>query len=55
MPKFNYNVNNDYSAGAFRVEMQRESQKDRTILCRYDPTEVNDYIFTRCHIIDISI
>ncbi|XP_023932625.1 filamin-C [Lingula anatina] len=30
--------------GAFRVEMQRESQKDRTILCRYDPTEVGDYI-----------
>ena len=31
-------------SGAFRVEMQRESQKDRTILCRYDPTEVGDYI-----------
>ncbi|XP_064639227.1 filamin-A-like isoform X1 [Lineus longissimus] len=30
--------------GAFRVEMQRESQKDRTILCRYDPTECGDYI-----------
>ena len=30
--------------GAFRVEMQRESQRDRTILCRYDPTEVGDYI-----------
>jgi len=29
---------------AFRVEMQRESQKDRTILCRYDPTEVGDYV-----------
>jgi filamin len=24
--------------------MQRESQRDRTILCRYDPTEVGDYI-----------
>jgi filamin len=24
--------------------MQRESQKDRTILCRYDPTECGDYI-----------
>ena len=24
--------------------MQRQSQKDRTILCRYDPTEVGDYI-----------
>ena len=24
--------------------MQRESQKDRTILCRYDPSEVGDYI-----------
>ena len=30
-------------AGAFRVEMQRESQKDRTILCKYDPTEPGDY------------
>lgn len=26
--------------GAFRVEMQRESQKDRTIYCKFDPTEV---------------
>ena len=25
------------------MEMQRESQKDRTILCRYDPTEVRIY------------
>jgi filamin len=23
--------------------MQRESQKDRTILCKYDPTESGDY------------
>ena len=30
--------------GAFRVEMQRATQKDRTIQCRYDPTEVGDYI-----------
>lgn len=30
-------------AGAFRVEMQRESQKDRTILCKFDPTEPGDY------------
>ncbi|XP_074658482.1 filamin-B-like isoform X2 [Tubulanus polymorphus] len=30
--------------GAFRVEMQRESQKDRTILCRYDPSEVGEYV-----------
>ncbi|GIY41276.1 filamin-A [Caerostris darwini] len=29
--------------GAFRVEMQRESQKDRTILCKYDPTEPGNY------------
>ncbi|XP_046603545.1 filamin-A [Neodiprion virginianus] len=29
--------------GAFRVEMQRENQKDRTILCRYDPTEPGEY------------
>ncbi|GAB6018892.1 hypothetical protein CHUAL_000550 [Chamberlinius hualienensis] len=29
--------------GAFRVEMQRETQKDRTILCKYDPTEPGDY------------
>ena len=26
--------------------MQRESQKDRTILCRYDPTEVGDYVIS---------
>jgi len=25
------------------VEMQRETQKDRIILCRYDPTEPGDY------------
>lgn len=25
------------------MEMQRESQKDRTILCKYDPTEPGDY------------
>ncbi|XP_072156699.1 filamin-B isoform X2 [Bemisia tabaci] len=29
--------------GAFRVEMRRESQKDRTILCKFDPTEPGDY------------
>lgn len=29
--------------GAFRVEMQRESQKDRAIHCKYDPTEPGDY------------
>ena len=29
--------------GAFRGEMQRESQKDRTILCKYEPTEPGDY------------
>ncbi|OQR78194.1 filamin-A-like [Tropilaelaps mercedesae] len=29
--------------GAFRVEMARESTKDRTILCKYDPTEPGDY------------
>jgi len=29
--------------GAFRVEMQRQSQKDRTILCKYSPTEPGDY------------
>ncbi|CAF0909290.1 unnamed protein product [Brachionus calyciflorus] len=29
--------------GAFRVEMQRESQKDRTIFCKFDPTESGDY------------
>ncbi len=25
------------------MEMQRESQKDRTILCKFDPTEPGDY------------
>ncbi|XP_014240191.1 filamin-A isoform X2 [Cimex lectularius] len=29
--------------GAFRVEMQRGSQKDRMIMCKYDPTEPGDY------------
>lgn len=29
--------------GAFRVEMQRESAKDRTILCKFSPTEPGDY------------
>ncbi|CAG2105929.1 unnamed protein product [Medioppia subpectinata] len=33
----------EHVSGAFRVEMQRESQKDRTILCKYDPTEPGDY------------
>ncbi|KAE8749980.1 hypothetical protein FOCC_FOCC003451 [Frankliniella occidentalis] len=32
-----------YGPGAFRVEMQRGSQKDRTILCKFDPTEPGDY------------
>ena len=35
-------------AGAFRVEMQRDSQRDRTIQCRYDPTEVGLYIVSVC-------
>ena len=30
-------------SGAFRVEMQRENQKDRSIVCKYDPTEPGDY------------
>lgn len=34
---------NSYPSGAFRVEMQRGSQKDRTILCKFDPTEPGDY------------
>lgn len=29
--------------GAFRVEMQRETQKERTILCKYDPIEAGEY------------
>ncbi|XP_072935942.1 filamin-A isoform X1 [Epargyreus clarus] len=29
--------------GAFRVEMQRENQKDRSILCKFSPTEPGDY------------
>jgi len=29
--------------GAFRMETQRESQRDRTIMCKYDPTEPGDY------------
>ncbi|XP_071159080.1 filamin-B-like isoform X4 [Mytilus edulis] len=29
--------------GSFRVEMKRDSQRDRTILCQYYPTEIGDY------------
>ncbi|CAF0887782.1 unnamed protein product [Adineta steineri] len=32
--------------GAFRVEMQREHLQDRTIVCRYNPTESGDYIIS---------
>lgn len=30
--------------GGFQVEMYRDSQRDRTILCRYDPTETGLYV-----------
>lgn len=30
--------------GGFQVEMYRDSQRDRTILCRFDPTETGLYI-----------
>ena len=39
-----WNIFVDLFAGGFRVEMQRKSQKDRDILCRYDPVEPGDYI-----------
>ena len=29
--------------GAFMVDMQRKDEKDRTIVCKYDPQEVLDY------------
>lgn len=29
--------------GAFKVDMERERQNDRTILCRYDPSEPGQY------------
>lgn len=29
--------------GAFQVEMQRENAQDRTIACRYNPTEPGIY------------
>ncbi|XP_021372144.1 filamin-B-like isoform X3 [Mizuhopecten yessoensis] len=32
--------------GGFQVEMYRDSQRDRTILCRYDPTETGLYILS---------
>ncbi|KAL3847647.1 hypothetical protein ACJMK2_018549 [Sinanodonta woodiana] len=32
--------------GAFQVEMYRDSQRDRTILCRYDPVETGLYIIS---------
>lgn len=34
------------NTGAFQVEMYRDSQRDRTILCRYDPTECGLYIIS---------
>ena len=41
------NVKNNYQyLGAFKVEMERERQNDRTILCRYDPTEPGDYVIS---------
>ena len=30
-------------AGAFRVEMMRRTAKERSIVCRYDPTEAGIY------------
>lgn len=40
--------------GAFRMETQRENQRDRTILCKYDPTEPGDYRieikWSGCHV-----
>ncbi len=30
--------------GAFRVELSRKSEKDRTVLCRYDPTLADQYV-----------
>ncbi|KAL4220761.1 hypothetical protein ACF0H5_021155 [Mactra antiquata] len=32
--------------GAFQVEMYRDSQRDRTILCKFDPTECGLYIIS---------
>jgi filamin len=32
--------------GAFRVEMQREHLQDRTIICRYNPSEPGDYLIS---------
>ena len=32
--------------GAFRVEMQREHLQDRTIVCRYNPSEPGDYLIS---------
>jgi filamin len=32
--------------GAFHVEMEREHLQDRTIVCRYDPSEPGDYLIT---------
>lgn len=51
--------------GGFQVEMLRDSQRDRTILCRYDPIETGLYVIHvkwsgvnvpgspyHCHIVD---
>lgn len=29
--------------GTFRVEMKRHPQKERTIMCQYNPTEIGEY------------
>lgn len=38
--------------GAFRVEMQRESQKDRTILCKVSRYRFIEELYSRKHILN---
>jgi len=42
IPSFNV-VDLNLISGSFRVEMDRASDKDRTIRCRYNPTESGLY------------
>lgn len=43
--------------GAFRVEMQRESQKDRTILCKVSSWHIADYTLfaSKCKLIIVLL
>jgi len=31
-------------SGAFKVDMRRDREEERTIVCRYDPEEAGEYV-----------